>query len=99
MICVSEYISVLIQSTCLHVFLLRAVSVPLSLEVCAKAENFRTVFILNLNLNVKGKGVINKDLCFLLTFAVSVVECCPGITKELLSVLHSQSREQAFITY
>lgn len=54
-----------------------------SLEVCAKAENLRAVFILNLNLNVKGKGVIHIGLCFLLIFAVSVVEHCPGITKEL----------------
>lgn len=83
MICVSELISVLIHSACLHVFLLRALSVSLSLEVCAKAENCRAVFIINLNLNVKSKGVMNVRLFFPLIFAVGVVECCPGITKEL----------------
>lgn len=58
----------------------------LSLEVCAKAENIKAVFILDLNLSVKGKGVINIGLCFLLVFEVSGVECCPGTKKELLSV-------------
>lgn len=58
----------------------------LSLEVCAKAENLQAVFILDLNLNVQDKGVINIGPCFLLIFEVSVVECCPGTKKELLSV-------------
>jgi len=57
--------------------------VSLSSEVCAKAENLSTVLILNLKLNMKGKGAINIGLCFLLIFAVSVVECCPDVTKEL----------------
>lgn len=65
-------------------FLLRALSVSLSLQVHVKAENLRPVFILKLNLCGKGKGVINTGLWFPLIFVVSIAACCLGIVKELL---------------
>lgn len=51
---------------------------------CAKAENFRPVFIINLNVSGKGKSVKPTGLCCSLSVVVSIIACCLGIVKELL---------------